>query len=178
MSRPKLTSLSAIMPPKGGAVRAEPVAEPIIKQASEKANKLVGMQDRDQADEHVIEQSNSRAAEPASEISGKQASGQASSPPNIQAIEPFDKQTSKRANMQTSEHPITQTSERAREQAGLHDPSQYKDGPRSAVSFRMTEILQKRLREYAHRARQAGDRRTKQDILDQAVHEFLLRAGF
>jgi hypothetical protein len=49
----------------------------------------------------------------------------------------------------------------------------YKEGPRTAVSFRMTVSLQERLREYAHRERLA-----KQSILDDALHEFLLRAGF
>ncbi len=49
----------------------------------------------------------------------------------------------------------------------------HKDGPRSAVSFRMTEGLQERLRLYAFETR-----RSKQDILDDALHEFLLRAGY
>jgi hypothetical protein len=35
------------------------------------------------------------------------------------------------------------------------------------------ERLQDRLREYAHQAR-----RKKQDVLDQAVHEFLRREGY
>ncbi len=52
-------------------------------------------------------------------------------------------------------------------------PVSYKEGPRSAVSFRMTESLQERLREYAFRSR-----RRKQDVLDDALHEFLDRAGF
>ncbi len=50
--------------------------------------------------------------------------------------------------------------------------AEYQDGPRSAVSFRMTEKLQDRLREYAHQ-----NRRKKQDVLDQAIHEFLRREG-
>lgn len=48
----------------------------------------------------------------------------------------------------------------------------HKDGPRSAVSFRMTEGLQERLRLYAFETR-----RSKQDILDDALHEYLLREG-
>ena len=75
--------------------------------------------------------------------------------------------------MQAIEHPRLQPSLHASEQASSHDPFEYLQGPRSAVSFRMTERLQERLREFAHRSR-----RTKQDIMDQAVHEFLLRAGF
>jgi predicted transcriptional regulator len=41
------------------------------------------------------------------------------------------------------------------------------------VSFRMTERLKDRLRDYAH-----FSRRQKQDIMDQAVHEFLRREGY
>ena len=41
------------------------------------------------------------------------------------------------------------------------------------MSFRMTEHLQDRLREYAHQSR-----RKKQDILDEAVHEFLMDKGY
>ena len=77
-------------------------------------------------------------------------------------------------------HPTGLDDRAATVQSGVGDhgqgpdhPSEYQDGPRSAVSFRMTERLQDRLREYAHRAR-----RKKQDILDQAVHEFLRREGY
>ena len=64
----------------------------------------------------------------------------------------------------------------ASKQARVQNPdasSEYRDGPRSAVSFRMTARLQDRLREYAHQTR-----RTKQEVLDDAVHEFLRREGF
>ena len=37
----------------------------------------------------------------------------------------------------------------------------------------MTVALQERLREYSHQ-----ERRAKQDVLEQALHEFLLRSGF
>jgi hypothetical protein len=37
----------------------------------------------------------------------------------------------------------------------------------------MTVSLQERLREYAHQ-----ERRPKQEVLEQALHEFLLRSGF
>jgi hypothetical protein len=81
---------------------------------------------------------------------------------------------------QDSELSSKQAGEQAAAQLGvdeqrpeLDQPSEYQDGPRSAVSFRMTERLQERLREYAHQAR-----RKKQDILDQAVHEFLRREGY
>jgi hypothetical protein len=84
------------------------------------------------------------------------------------------------ASEQDSELSSKQAGEQATVQSGVGDhgqgpdhPSEYQDGPRSAVSFRMTERLQDRLREYAHRAR-----RKKQDILDQAVHEFLRREGY
>ena len=113
MSRPKLTALSELMPPKGAAVRPEPIVELARKQDSEHSSK--------QADEQTMLQSS--------------------------AVEP--------------------------RRSGSDHPSEYQDGPRSAVSFRMTERLQDRLREYAHQAR-----RKKQDILDQAVHEFLHREGF
>jgi hypothetical protein len=117
MSRPKLTALADLMPPKGEATRPETAVE-----FSENQNY-----------KHV------------SEHSSKQASKQ----PATQAI--LDVQNQLRVD-----HSL-----------------EYQDGPRSAVSFRMTERLQDRLREYAHQAR-----RKKQDILDQALHEFLRREGY
>jgi hypothetical protein len=113
MSRPKLTALSDLMPPKGAATRPEPMVM------------FAGKQD--------------------SELSSKQANEQIKL--QVSADDP--------------------------RRAGPDHPLDYQDGPRSAVSFRMTERLQDRLREYAHRAR-----RKKQDILDQAVHEFLHREGY
>ncbi len=117
MSRPKLTALADLMPPKGTATRLEPVA--VLP--GEQAHEFAGEHSSKQADEHAIKQSNVNV----------------------------------------------------REQAVSDQASEYRDGPRSAVSFRMTERLQDRLREYAHQVR-----RTKQDILDQAVHEFLRREGY
>jgi hypothetical protein len=113
MSRPKLTALADLMPPKGTATRPEPVSELAGKHASEHPSK------------------------------------------------------------QATEQATIQPSPQLREHASSDHPSEYQDGPRSAVSFRMTERLQDRLREYAHQAR-----RKKQDVLDQAVHEFLRREGY
>ena len=96
MSRPKLSSLSSLLPPKGEATRPETVAVP-------------------------------------------------------------------EAAMQARE----QDSKLARTDRG------YREGARSAVSFRMTERLQERLRDYAYRSR-----RTKQEILDEALHRFLQGEGF
>ena len=113
MPRPKLSSLSSLMPAKGEATRPEPVA---------------------------------RAPEP---LSG---------PDTMQAI------------TQAGEHDRIQASKQSG--APASQPLGHKDGPRSAVSFRMTEGLQERLRLYAFE-----NRRSKQDILDEALHEYLGRAG-
>lgn len=83
-----------------------------------------------------------------------------------------------------SEQDVMQDGLQASEQASKHSSSfgrshpeteddEYKTGSRSAVSFRMTERLQDRLRDFAH-----VSRRKKQDVLDQAVHEFLKREGY
>jgi hypothetical protein len=86
-------------------------------------------------------------------------------------------QRSKHARIQPAKLSSKQASIHGYEHEGLpvksDDPDEYQNGPRSAVSFRMTEHLQDRLREYAHQTR-----RKKQDVLDQAVHEFLRREGF
>lgn len=85
---------------------------------------------------------------------------------------------------QDSTQESLRTSEEEREQASKHstlhqrprsetEENEYKIGSRSAVSFRMTERLQDRLRDFAH-----VSRRKKQDVLDQAVHEFLKREGY
>ena len=125
MSRPKLTSLSDLMPTKGEATRPEPVVE------------HKGVETSKQAREHE----------------------------------------GNHGGVHENHHAGLLAREQARESALKlkipGDPSDYQDGPRSAVSFRMTERLQDRLREYAHKSR-----RKKQDILDQAVHEFLRREGF
>lgn len=121
MSRPKLTALADLMPPKGAATRQEPVVSLTAKQESEHGSK--------QTSEHFRRQTDKQAAAP--------------------------------------------TSLPLRSQVNCDHPSEYQDGPRSAVSFRMTERLQDRLREYAHQTR-----RKKQDILDQAVHEFLRHQGY
>lgn len=113
MPRPKLSSLSSLMPAKGEASRPEPIA---------------------------------RAPEPPAEPEIMQDGMQAGEHDRIQASKP----------------PSTQTSQLAG----------HKDGSRSAVSFRMTESLQERLRLYAFETR-----RSKQDILDDALHEYLVRVG-
>lgn len=108
MPRPKLSSLSSLMPAKGEATRPELVA---------------------------------RALEPTAAPESVQVA--------VQANEHDRKQASKQPSMLG-----------------------HKDGSRSAVSFRMTEGLQERLRLYAFQ-----ERRSKQDILDDALHEYLARAG-
>ena len=125
MSRPKLTSLSDLMPSKGEATRPET----IVEHAQEKESKQTSKHESKHGSVHEGIRARPLARE--------------------------------------------QASESALEHIRLGDPSEYRDGPRSAVSFRMTERLQDRLREYAHKAR-----RKKQDILDQAVHELLQREGF
>ena len=114
MPRPKLSSLSSLMPAKGEATRPEPVA---------------------------------RVTEPLPGAETMQAVAQASEHDRVQA----SKQSSARVS-----HSIG-----------------HKDGSRSAVSFRMTEGLQERLRLYAFETR-----RSKQDILDDALHDYLVRAGY
>lgn len=118
MSRPKLTSLSELLPSKGSATRPETIASPdLISAASDKESK----------------------------------------------------QASNLANSQRREFARTQP----REQTRFSEADDYQTGPRSAVSFRMTERLQERLREYAHQTR-----RKKQDVLDEALHLFLKREGY
>lgn len=109
MPRPKLSSLSSLMPAKGEATRPEPVARTPEGALGSKIMQTV-----------------------------------------VQATEHDRVQASKQASMLPG----------------------HKDGSRSAVSFRMTEGLQERLRLYAFQ-----ERRSKQDILDDALHEYLVRAG-
>lgn len=77
-------------------------------------------------------------------------------------------QASVPALMQASKQESVKESELGGKQAGNH-----KEGARSAVSFRMTEGLQERLRVYAFETR-----RSKQDVLDDALHEYLTKLGF
>ncbi len=128
MSRPKLSPLSSLLPPKGKATRPEP-------------NALKSKQESEQARERSEEQEDMHTREQAGERAYRHVRGRESERASVPAVG-------------------------AAENA-------YKEGPRSAVSFRMTENLQERLREYAFRAR-----RKKQDILDDAVHEFLKREGY
>lgn len=118
MPRPKLSSLSSLLPAKGTATRPE-----IVAQANE--------HESNQAD--IVTQNNVTS--------------------NL---------ASKPASMLSSKIPA--------EQSDLGKG--HKDGSRSAVSFRMTEGLQERLRLYAFKTR-----RSKQDVLDDALHEYLLREG-
>jgi hypothetical protein len=129
-----------------------------------------------QAGEHASEQSQQSIPEalaPAGDHASSQPSKQPYGQASNRAGEISSAQAIELAAVQAVGQPRLQQSLPAREQTSLHDPFEYLQGPRSAVSFRMTERLQERLREFAHRSR-----RTKQDIMDQAVHEFLLRAGF
>ena len=85
-------------------------------------------------------------------------------PPKGEAVRPepgehSSKQATKPASLRSSKQASAQPD--------------YQEGPRIAVSFRMTVALQERLREYSHQ-----ERRAKQDVLEQALHEFLLRSGF
>src|SRR4051794_27759684 len=77
------------------------------------------------------------------------------------------------ARKQADPRAIDLTGDRPRMPTSRAAKDDYKTGPRSAVSFRMTESLQERLREYAFHTR-----RKKQDVLDDAVDEFLRRAGY
>ena len=151
--RPKLTPLSVLMPVKGQATQPEQVGERASKPASE----------------HVAELPRERPMSPA--IQGFNQQTAADSPPEVnepahpQASSPVSERANKQAGMPAREPSVAL--------ADLDDPAEYIDGPRSSVSFRMTERLKDRLREYAHHSR-----RQKQDIMDQATHEFLRRQGF
>ncbi len=114
MPRPKLSSLSSLLPAKGEATRPETVARP---------------------------------------------------------MEPLDDPDTRHAITQAVEHDGMQASKKLSARASL--PISHKEGSRSAVSFRMTEGLQERLRLYAFETR-----RSKQEVLDDALHEYLVRAGY
>jgi hypothetical protein len=182
-SRPKLTPLSNLLPAKGAAQRPEPLPDPIEQAsllASEQASNLVDTQDRKPESELASKIASVRATETAEVplVGGvtdvEQAT--ASEQPRNPAYEHGRLEPPQLARIQASEHSRKQSVMPSSIQASLHssdDPDEFKSGPRSAVSFRMTERLQERLREFAHRSR-----RSKQDILDQAVHELLSREGF
>ncbi len=89
---------------------------------------------------------------------------------------PALEQDSMQEGLQVSEGAKKQASKQSsstRQSLPETEENEYKTGSRSAVSFRMTERLQDRLRDFAH-----VSRRKKQDVLDQAVHEFLKREGY
>jgi hypothetical protein len=157
MSRPKLTPLSDLLPQKGEATRPELVSDPLSKEASEQA--------RNQASERA----DAHGTKPGSWNSSEQDSNRTF----VRASEQENMQVNEQASLGQGLPTTVQGSRPRSKRASLHDPSEYRDGPRSAVSFRMTEHLQDRLREYAHQSR-----RKKQDILDEAVHEFLMDKGY
>lgn len=156
MAKPRLTSLSALMPKKGEATQPEVFVSYASKRAS------------DHAGEHVSEQASSRAIEQASILSAEETSDN-----RVADTDAVERQPAPLAMEKASKQESIPVREQAREQADPDGSAEFQDGPRSAVSFRMTERLQDRLREYAHKSR-----RKKQDVLDQAVHEFLRREGF
>ena len=156
MAKPKLTSLSALMPKKGEATQPEVVVLYTSKQASEHAEEHAS----EQASSGAIEQARILAADHEGDIRVADTDAVARQP-----AQPVVGEASKQESIPAREQ--------AREQVEPDGSAEFQDGPRSAVSFRMTERLQDRLREYAHKSR-----RKKQDVLDQAVHEFLRREGF
>lgn len=184
MPRPKLTSLAALMPQKGTATRPEQATE----RASETESKLVVEIASDRASselnnltvadfpstEHSADESaDGRVSESASETASETASGK----PGVVTREQASLHARERAGNHVNEPPNERVSQRVGESVSelshLDSPTEYIDGPRSSVSFRMTERLKDRLRDYAH-----FSRRQKQDIMDQAVHEFLRREGY
>ena len=160
MSRPKLTPLSDLLPQKGEATRPELVADPISKEREQASN---------QARELVSEQADAHGTKPGSWNSSEQDSNRTI----MRASEQENMQANEQALLGRGITTSVQGSRQSSKRASMHDPSEYREGPRSAVSFRMTEHLQDRLREYAHQSR-----RKKQDILDEAVHEFLMDKGY
>ena len=172
MSRPKLTPLAALMPQKGTATRAEQVIERPRERESEQASRLVSDQAFSEVNDQIAvnhkpldavlsEPARELASLPASEPASKQANGEATFPTRELASGRTDKRVSGPA------------SKRASEATDPDNQAEFVDGPRSSVSFRMTERLKDRLRDYAH-----FSRRQKQDIMDQAVHEFLKKEGY
>lgn len=146
MSRPKLRPLSDLLPTKGAASRPEAVSTSTspAPEAHEPENKI--------GSEHTDTTKSPQANEQAFMLQSEQANKHARMEEGQQAL--------LRSNIQARELVTSQAAD-------------FQVGPRSAVSFRMTERLQERLREYAHQTR-----RTKQDILDEALHEFLRRNDY
>lgn len=180
MPRPKLTSLAALMPQKGTATRPEQVTERAIEteskllveiasdQASPELNKLSA------ADSPTTKHSTDESADGGvSEIASETASGKLGVMTSKQETPHARERSNNYANERAGERASQQPSESVSELSDLDSPTEYIDGPRSSVSFRMTERLKDRLRDYAH-----FSRRQKQDIMDQAVHEFLRREGY
>lgn len=172
MSRPKLTPLAALMPQKGTATRAEKVIERASEQDSKRASGLASVQafseisDRMAADATPV---NTALSEPAREFAIQLTRESASEQPSEQATFPARELASEWIDRRVS----GLASERVSEVTDPDNPTEFIDGPRSSVSFRMTERLKDRLRDYAH-----FSRRQKQDIMDQAVHEFLKKEGY
>ena len=174
-SRPKLTPLSALMPQKGSAAQPEQATE----RARESARELSGEHVRNQS-EGLVESGSTFAANLAS-TSDDSASRRASELASKLESEPARENVLERPSFPTSEPASLRTDKQAGKPASqsmtklkdLDDLAEYVDGPRSSVSFRMTDRLKDRLRDYAH-----FSRRQKQDIMDQAVHEFLRREGY
>lgn len=174
-SRPKLTPLSALMPQKGSAARPEQV----IERARESARELSGKLASNQSDGLVesgstfaanlapitAESASERAGEQVSKLESEAAREDVSERPGFPTSEPASSRTNKQAGKLASQS--------LAKFKDLDDLAEYVDGPRSSVSFRMTDRLKDRLRDYAH-----FSRRQKQDIMDQAVHEFLRREGY
>lgn len=184
MSRPKLTPLASLMPRKGMATQPEQVSQ----QASKQQNNLADEIASDRAVSEFVTQAaaNSLSNESSSLAAQSMQSGQLvnnttseqsyflsreRSPPPTKRI--LNKQADEQSGELKSLRENNLASEPVSKLAIMNDPAEYIDGPRSSVSFRMTERLKDRLRDYAH-----FSRRQKQDIMDQAVHEFLRREGY
>jgi len=152
------------MPPKGAATRPEPVVEHSQERASQLESERAGNAE-----------SKHKSYKAPTEIVEK-VYASSTTKPLRHSSEQVSTEEVKQDSKQASEHVSNLGSELVRKNALLNnanDPADFQDGPRSSVSFRMTERLKDRLREYAHRTR-----RQKQDVLDQAVHEFLRREGY
>ncbi len=172
MSRPKLTPLAALMPQKGTATRAEQVIERAREQESERASgpssdqAFSKISDRMAAD---VIPANATLNEPERELANQLSRESASEQPSEEVTLPARELASGRTDRRVS----GPASERLSGVTDPDDPAEFIDGPRSSVSFRMTERLKDRLRDYAH-----FSRRQKQDIMDQAVHELLKKEGY
>ena len=172
MSRPKLTPLAALMPQKGTATRAEQVIERAREQESKRARNLASDQAFSEISDQMVADPrpvNTASSELARELANPQARESASEQPSEEVISLARDLASGRVGTRVS----GPTSERVSKVTDPDDPAEFIDGPRSSVSFRMTERLKDRLRDYAH-----FSRRQKQDVMDQAVHEFLKKEGY